>query len=195
MNAAGGGQRTTYSFSYGYTSSSEVAYQEDPQVIYEKVKKECGASPTTECAGRVINPNGLREDLRRRFNEADLKRRLADIAGPVENAVPQGSGPASVERAGPAVAGPAVPSSDEQSLFCLAVLERLRSGDLGYARDELIPAECRRDQEIIAALAKVKAEHPYVTFSGPDTDNEIARLLKPLVLGNDAVEKQIPPEP
>jgi hypothetical protein len=197
MTSAGGGQRTNYTFSYGYSSSSARAYQEDPQVVYEKVKKECGSTPTADCAGRVINPDGLREDLKRRYYAADLKKRIAALQGPEEASIPQGGGNVSVERGGSTMAAPAagVPPSDEQSLFCHAVLERLRSGDLGYARDELIPIECRRDQEIIAELAKIRAEHPYVTFSGPDTQNEIRKLLAPAVQGDESLEKQMPPEP
>ena len=136
----------------------------------------------------------MREQLKERL----LKAQIEAMNRRIEAAVPAGNAPTSV---GPGNTPPAPTSStspwspDEQTLFCHVVLERVQSGDLGYSRDEQIPPECRRDQEIIAALAKAKAEHPFITFAGPDTENEITRLLKPVAEQDDAIRKQIPPEP
>ena len=63
----GGQTASSYSYSYGYTSSQPV-YREDPQVIYEKVKQRCGATPTNDCAVGVINQDGTRRPIPRKLS-------------------------------------------------------------------------------------------------------------------------------
>ena len=192
---AGGGQTitTTYTQDYSYTESTAPVYREAPQVIYERVKKQCGDTPSADCAKQVIDPVSLRQQIRDSLEAGALKQQLAKVNQQIESGVPSGSGSGSPVGTPPVAAASSV--VPEQTLFCHMIMERIQSGDMQYSRDEQIPPDCRRDQEIIDALKKSKADHPYVGVAGPDTDNEIAKLLRPLGSHDDTIKNQLPLEP